>query len=120
VAGLLDLLASIPEGEGTLLDHTLVVWHNEIATGEHTLDAIPWVIAGGAETLRLGRYHRWVDEVVLDTWEGPRAVGRPHNQALTTVANELGLAVDHVGDTEVWDVDGARVDLTGPLPGVTW
>lgn len=37
-----------PGGEGTMLDHTLIVWLNELGKGNsHTLDDIPFVLVGG-------------------------------------------------------------------------
>lgn len=43
-------LAETPEpgGDGTMLDHTLIVWLNELGKGNsHTLDDIPMVLIGG-------------------------------------------------------------------------
>lgn len=37
-----------PGGEGSMLDHTLIVWLNELGKGNsHTLDDIPFVLVGG-------------------------------------------------------------------------
>lgn len=57
-AELLRQLDSIPEGDGTLLDNTLVVWGNELGKGNsHTRNNIPWVLAGGgAGAIEMGRY----------------------------------------------------------------
>jgi hypothetical protein len=40
-----DLDAS-PEGAGTMLDNTLIVWANEFGRGDHTLSDIPAVLVG--------------------------------------------------------------------------
>ena len=48
VAALARALDRIPEGAGTALDNTLIVWGNEQATGPHTLDDIPIVLIGKA------------------------------------------------------------------------
>ncbi len=55
---LLDGLAAVPEGDGTLLDHSLVVWGNELATGNnHSGRGLPFVLAGGANgMIETGRY----------------------------------------------------------------
>ncbi len=46
-AYLLNKLSQIPEGEGTLLDNTVVLWCNELGRGNsHTRKKIPWVMAG--------------------------------------------------------------------------
>ena len=51
-------LASTPEpgGEGSMLDHTLIVWTNELGKGNsHTLDNIPFVLVGGGFGFQMGR-----------------------------------------------------------------
>lgn len=48
VARFAQMLDSFPEGQGTMLDHTLIVWGNELATGPHGLKDIPVVLLGGA------------------------------------------------------------------------
>lgn len=58
VRHLLERLAGTPEpgGGGSLLDHTLVLWTNELGKGNsHTLDNIPFVLIGGAPGFRMGR-----------------------------------------------------------------
>jgi hypothetical protein len=58
LAYLVGKLATTPEpgGDGMLLDHTLVVWANELGKGNsHTLDNIPFVVLGGAPGFRMGR-----------------------------------------------------------------
>lgn len=58
IAYFLDRLAEIPEGDGTVLDNTLVLWGNEVSRGNtHSLDNIPYLIAGNAGgSVRTGRY----------------------------------------------------------------
>lgn len=58
IAYFLDRLAEIPEGEGTVLDNTLVVWGNEISKGNsHSLDSIPYLLAGSVGgAVRGGRF----------------------------------------------------------------
>jgi hypothetical protein len=48
VAYLGRALARLPAAEGTVLDNSLVVWGNELATGPHTLDNIPVLLLGKA------------------------------------------------------------------------
>lgn len=55
-AVLLDKLASVREGNGTMLDNTMVVWGTEVATGAHNFDNVPFIVAGGgAKGVRTGR-----------------------------------------------------------------
>jgi hypothetical protein len=51
-------LAGTPEpgGEGSMLDHTLIVWTNELGKGNsHTLDNIPFLLIGGGFGFQMGR-----------------------------------------------------------------
>ena len=48
VAHLGKALAALPDGDGTLLDNTLVVWGNELATGPHGMADLPLVLLGRA------------------------------------------------------------------------
>jgi Protein of unknown function (DUF1552) len=48
VAYLARALQALPAAEGTVLDRSLVVWGNEIATGPHGMDDIPVVLLGKA------------------------------------------------------------------------
>ena len=55
---LVEKLANTPEpgDKGCLLDHTLVVWTNELGKGNsHTLDNIPFVLIGGGFGFEMGR-----------------------------------------------------------------
>ena len=92
-ADLLDKLDAIPEGEGeSVLDHTLVVWVNELGRGNsHTLRDIPFVLAGNVpDAMGLGQYRmgRFLDH------DG----NRTHNDLWTTVAQSFGLPMTRFGD----------------------
>jgi hypothetical protein len=53
-------LASTPEpgGEGSMLDHTLIIWTNELGKGNsHTLDNIPFLLLGGGFGFKMGHSH---------------------------------------------------------------
>jgi hypothetical protein len=57
-AHLAKRLADTPEpaGEGSMLDHTLLVWTNELGKGNtHTLDNIPYIMVGGGFGFKMGR-----------------------------------------------------------------
>ena len=41
-------LDAVPEGGGTMLDHTLIVWANELGRGDHSQENIPIVLIGRA------------------------------------------------------------------------
>jgi hypothetical protein len=96
-AYLLGKLAAIPEGAGTMLDHTLILWANELAQGNtHSHNRMPFVLAGSAggviETGRLLTY-----------------AGLPHNNLLVSVLNAFGVEATTFGAPE---------HCTGPLDGL--
>ena len=86
-----------PSGQSTILDNTIVYWHNEFGHGPHDSQAehIPAVIAGGAGgCLKMGRYLRLRDP------DGNTRV--PHNRLLTSFAQAMGFGdVGYFGDTGV-------------------
>ena len=58
LAYLAQKLDAIPEPghNGTMLDHTLIVWTNELGKGNsHSLDDIPFVCLGSAPGLKTGQ-----------------------------------------------------------------
>ena len=94
LAYLLERLASVPEGSGTMLDNTLIVWGNELGKGNsHTRKDIPFVLAGKAGgAIRTGQLLTFKD--------------RPHNDLLLTVCRAMGVSMDKFGDAR-WN--------TGPI-----
>jgi len=58
IAHLAKRLAETPEpgGQGSLLDHTTILWTNELGEGNsHSLDDIPWVMIGNGLGFQMGR-----------------------------------------------------------------
>ncbi len=87
VAYLLGKLDAVKEGDGTLLDHSLVLWVNELAKGNaHSHNPLPVVIAGKCGgNVRTGRYVKI-------------APSAPHNNLLTSVANAMGVPITTFGN----------------------
>jgi hypothetical protein len=51
-------LQSIPDGDGTLLDHSLILYGSSMSTGnEHNHDPLPIVLVGGASGQLQGNRH---------------------------------------------------------------
>jgi hypothetical protein len=99
LAYLVQRLQETPEpgGEGTLLDHTTIVWTNELGKGNsHTLDNIPFVMVGNGLNFRMGRAMRF-DRV-------------PHNRLLLALAHAFGHQIESFGKPEFCS--------SGPLPGL--
>ncbi len=99
IAYFLGLLASVPDGDGTMLDSSVVLWGNEIGEGStHTHEDIPWVLAGSAGGhFATGRYLEYA--------------GVPHNNLLLSLLH----AFDMTNETSF----GAAENCTGPLDGLT-
>lgn len=117
---LLNALDSVPEGNGTLLDNTAVLWVSELATGTHKFSVWPALIAGGGNLgLRTGRYRRQVPATVNPTpnpgFGGDPIIGRPHNHLLVSLARLYGADVDAVGGRELFSTEGQRVNLANTL-----
>ncbi|MEE2786449.1 MAG: DUF1552 domain-containing protein [Myxococcota bacterium] len=83
---LLDALAAVPEGDGTMLDNTLVLAVNEISRGNsHSHDDMPFILAGRAGgRLRTGRYLNYG--------------GHSHTDLLVSVLNLVGVDTATFGD----------------------
>ena len=124
IAQLADKLDAIPEGNGTLLDHTIILWVSELAHGGHGHDGWPAVIVGGGQRFRTGRYlHYEKDTLTTSTaeWVNDNGlIGLPHNHLLVSVAQAMGVDLDTIGDASVRPKkpSAPAIDLRGPLPGL--
>jgi hypothetical protein len=90
LAYLTQRLAETPEpgADGSMLDHTLIVWLNELGKGNsHTLDDVPFVLVGGkGHDIKSGR------ALHLD--------GTPHNRLWLNVAQSMGHNITTFGRQE--------------------
>lgn len=98
-AYLVAKLGSVPEGNGTLLDHTLVLWVSEHSKGNsHDRRQLPYVAAGRAGgQVRSGRLLKLNGEV-------------PHNNLWTSCLNLFGVEAQTFGNPAY---------CTGPLSGLS-
>ena len=84
-AAFLKELDAIPEGDGTLLDHSLVYGFTDRAFAKiHALDGIPMLVAGNASGRMKTGHH-----IVGD--------GNPVSRVGLTVQKAMGLSVDSWG-----------------------
>ncbi len=100
VAHLAKRLAETPEpgGHGSLLDHTTILWTNELGEGNsHSLDDIPWLMVGKGLGFTMGRS--------LDF------KGVPHNRLHLSIAHAMG----HTGLVRFGNPDYCG---DGPLTGL--
>lgn len=87
-----------PDGSGSLLDHTTIVWTNELGQGNsHTHDNVPWLMVGGGLGFKTGRSLKY-DKV-------------PHNRLLMSLAYGFGHEVKTFGKKDLCK-DGPLTDLT--------
>jgi hypothetical protein len=76
-----------PDGSGSMLDNTLIIWTNELGQGNsHTLDNIPFVVVGGGLGFKMGRSLRL-----------PRI---PHNRFLLSLAHGFGHRIKTFGNPD--------------------
>jgi hypothetical protein len=97
MAYFLDQLEGTPEGDGTMLDNTIVVWMNELTKGNvHSHPDMPIVMAGGKNTgIKTGRFMTFGKE--------------PHTKLLVSIMNAMGVQGTTFGNPALG---------TGPLTGL--
>jgi hypothetical protein len=85
---LLDKLKATPDGDGTLLDHSMIVYGSALADGNaHQHNNLPTVVAGRANgTLHPGRHIRYPDET-------------PITNLYMSMLDRLGVPVEKIGDS---------------------
>jgi len=110
VARFAKALDAIPEGNGTVLDHTCILWiGNMHDSWDHTNINVPCMLIGGASgAFRTGRYLTYTPLSTDGNAAGP-APTQAHNHLLISILNAFGLA-----DTSF----GSSV-YTGALPNLT-
>ncbi len=83
---LVDKMKAIPEGDGTMLDNTIIVWCNELGKGNsHTRNDVPYILAGSCgDYFKTGRYLRYNAD--------------PHNNLLVSLANAMGVETNTFGN----------------------
>ncbi len=127
VARLVSTLEGIPDaGGGSLMDSTLIVWGSELGDGWHGYRNYCPVLIGGSWAFDTGRYmywpHRTPAEMRVPAQVAPggltRFAGVPHQHLLVSVAQAMGVDVNHVGLRHARGQRGDHIALSGPLPGL--
>jgi hypothetical protein len=100
LAHLMSLLKTTPEGDGTMLDRTMIFYGSGMNSGkggEHSPKNLPTLVAGGHQ---LGLKHG--QHIAFDSDKHP-----PMSNVLLTLAQRMGLESDKFADA------------TGTLTGLT-
>ena len=122
VARLVTVLEQLPDSDGgSIMDNTLIVWGSELADGWHGYEHYCPVLIGGSWHFRTGRYLHWPHQTPIEVLarDGFTSVsGLPHQRMLVSVAQAMGLDMNHVGIEHVQGQTGHMVDCTGPLDGL--
>jgi hypothetical protein len=84
----LERLRATPDGDGNLLDHSMILYGSSLSDGnEHNFDPLPVVLAGSASgQLRGGRHVKLAPHT-------------PMSNLLLTMLDKLGARVDAIGDS---------------------
>lgn len=98
---LLRQLDAYPDGNGTLLDNTVVFLCSELGhSSRHNHANMPFILAGRGGGLDTGRYLNYHDS---------NGDGDSHAKLLVSIANAMGIPINSFGYTGHGD---------GPLPGL--
>jgi hypothetical protein len=112
LTGLLNRLDSVPEGDGTLLDHTVVLVCGQIGYGSHALDNLPWYVVGGQWAWATNRYYDYdvrvggsmadlptmIERTNRDGYNYLQPRGVAHNRLFVSLANAMGVTTNTFGD----------------------
>ena len=87
-AYLIEKLRSTPDGDGSLLDHSMILYGSSISDGNaHTHEDLPLVLVGGAAgQVKCGRHIRYPKET-------------PMNNLLLTMLDKAGVPAERLGDS---------------------
>src|SRR6202451_448271 len=88
LAYFLGKLKATPDGDGTLLDHSMILYGSSMSNGnQHDHDPLPIILAGGASgQLKGGRHMQYAEHT-------------PMSNLLLTMLDKLGVQADHHGDS---------------------
>ncbi len=112
---LLQQLDSVAEGNGTLLDHSVVVWVTELATPTHQHWDVCTLLAGGCNGFfETGRYVRY-PRTLPNPMPNMALTGPPHNRLHVSLMQAMGQTDTSFGMTSAVADDGSNISFTGPL-----
>lgn len=119
VVTFLERLDAIRDGDGSLLDHTAVVWLPELGSPTHQHVDACTLVAGGSDFFRLGRYLRYARDLPTPfPWSnrGEFMTGPSQNQLFTTLLRWMRQDDEWFGQESITRHTGQVVSLRGTLP----
>ncbi|MFZ5891946.1 MAG: DUF1552 domain-containing protein [Myxococcota bacterium] len=113
LARLLDGLASTPEGNGSMLDNTLILCTSEFSCGaDHSVADLPILLAGKAGgRLRTGRHVNFNSKAAADPLTRSYETRASLHNLFTSVLQLFDFPDAHFGSEHAWE--------RGPLTGLT-
>jgi len=100
IAELMTRFANTPDGDGTLLDNTLIVWGQDFGEDVHGGLNVPIVLLGGAQKkFRMGRYLKLQQAPGADGFTNPTQFV-PYTKLLVSILNAFGIQNDTFGSPE--------------------
>ena len=86
-AGFVKKMKATPDGDGTLLDHTMIVYGSGLSDGNrHTHEDLPVLIVGRGGGLRLGRHIVYPKDT-------------PMTNLFLTLLDRMGVRAEQIGDS---------------------
>jgi hypothetical protein len=81
-------LQSTPDGDGSLLDHTMIVYGSGISDGnKHNHDDLPVLLAGGGRNFKTGRHVKLSESI-------------PVANLYLSMLDVMGVPTDKLGDSQ--------------------
>jgi hypothetical protein len=135
VGDMIAAFKAVPEGNGTMLDNTIIFWTPELANGGHDLYRMMYVLAGGKNLgLRPGRYLKYGetgpnpynmlktspygDEPKGNYGSNKFGLGPSHSRLFVSIMQALGVDRDTIGlgaASGTGFLRGTPIAMTGPL-----
>jgi hypothetical protein len=110
LARLMTRMSETPDGDGSLLDNTLIIWSTDFGENVHGGLNVPHILLGGAQKkFRMGRYLNYATGSKHPAYNDDIPSYQPHNRLLVSVLQAFGLEVNQFGSDE----------YTGTLPNLT-
>jgi len=95
LAYLAAALDGYSEGDGTVLDHCMLLYNNDLSDGlAHSFMDLPYLVMGSAN----GYFKQGQYTLVTNVGYTSNDKDAPHNKLLTMACNAMGMSENHFGD----------------------